>query len=160
MLTYRYRQSCIEFAKADIEWEDPINIKNLRNVLRKGETTVNLVGSDSTDSVRHKKTTGMHSNCTMKTFKLRGAGVMVWRCFSWLRVGSLFWLKETMDRFVYLLILNEIMLHYAEWKIPLNCQFQQDNDPKQTSIKVRTWLTAEKIDLMIWPSQSPDLISI
>ena len=73
---------------------------------------------------------------------------------------DLFWLKETMNRFLYLHILCEIILHYAECKMPLNCQFQPDKYPKQTSIQVRTWLTVKKIDLMIWPSQSLGLISI
>ena len=86
-------------------------------MLRKDETKVNSVESDSTHSVSHKKTAEMHPNCTMKTFKLRGAGVMVWRCFSWLGVQSLFWLKETMERFLYFHILGEIILHYAERKI-------------------------------------------
>ena len=129
-------------------------------MLRKEENKINSVESDTTHLVRHKKTAGMHFNCTMKTFKLRGAGVMAWRCFSSLGVGYLIWLKETIYRFLYLHILGEIILHYAERKMPLNCQFQQDNEPKQTSIQVRTWLTAKKIDLMIWPSRSPDLISI
>ena len=118
-------------------------------MLRKVESTINLVFSDSTHSVRHKKTAGMHSNCTMKTFKLRGAGLMAWRCFSSVGVGCLFWSKETMARFLYLQILGDITLHYAERKMPLNCLFQQDNEPKQTSIQVRTWLTAKKFDLII-----------
>lgn len=121
------------------------------------ETKVNLVGSDGKHWVRRPKSAELHPNYTLKTFKHGGGSIMVWGCFSWHGVGPLFWIKETMDRFLYVRILEETMLPYAEWEMPLKWQFQQDNDPKHTSILARTWLTAKKIDSMIWPSQSPDL---
>ncbi|KAL1924620.1 uncharacterized protein VTP21DRAFT_4274 [Calcarisporiella thermophila] len=35
--------------------------------------------------------------------------------------------------------------------------FQQDNDPKHTSNITRDWLRNKSIDMLEWPSQSPDL---
>lgn len=35
--------------------------------------------------------------------------------------------------------------------------FQQDNDPKHTSAVARAFLESNKVTLMQWPSQSPDL---
>ena len=38
--------------------------------------------------------------------------------------------------------------------------FQQDNDPKYTSRRVQKWFEEQKIMLLDWPAQSPDLSPI
>ena len=35
--------------------------------------------------------------------------------------------------------------------------FQQDNDPKHTSKKVKEWLGEQDFRTIVWPAQSPDL---
>ena len=35
--------------------------------------------------------------------------------------------------------------------------FQHDNDPKHSSIRTREWLISNKIHVLDWPAQSPDL---
>ncbi|MEC4629864.1 transposase, partial [Bacillus safensis] len=44
-------------------------------------------------------------------------------------------------------------------KLKLGCKwvFQMDNDPKRTSKVVATWLKDNKVKVLEWPSQSPDL---
>uniref|UniRef100_A0AAZ3PHT6 Tc1-like transposase DDE domain-containing protein n=1 Tax=Oncorhynchus tshawytscha TaxID=74940 RepID=A0AAZ3PHT6_ONCTS len=44
-------------------------------------------------------------------------------------------------------------------KLKLGCQwvFQMDNDPKHTSKVVAKWLKDNKVKVLEWPSQSPDL---
>lgn len=82
---------------------------------------------------------------------------MVWACFSWTGVGPIHWIKETMDQSVYVNLLTNIMVPYAEENMPLIWKFQQDNDPKHTSKGAREWFQRNNVDLLTWPSQSPDL---
>ena len=44
-------------------------------------------------------------------------------------------------------------------KLKLGCKwvFQMDNDPKHTSKVVAKWLKDNKIKVLEWPTQSPDL---
>lgn len=49
------------------------------------------------------------------------------------------------------------MLPYAEDHMPLIWKFQQENDPKHTSRKAKQFFQDNKIDVLPWPSQSPDL---
>ena len=49
------------------------------------------------------------------------------------------------------------MLPYASKEMPLKWVFQQDNDPKHTSLLAKSWFASNEIEVMDWPAQSPDL---
>lgn len=82
---------------------------------------------------------------------------MVWACFSFYGVGPIYRIKKIMDQHLYVQILEEIMLPYAEEEMPLIWVFQQDNDPKHTSKLAKQWFLANRVNVMEWPAQSPDL---
>ena len=82
---------------------------------------------------------------------------MIWGCFSYYGVGPIYHIPGIMDQFGYIKILEEVMLPYAEEEMPLKWVFQQDNDPKHTSKRAASWFQTNKIKVMEWPAQSPDL---
>ena len=62
-----------------------------------------------------------------------------------------------MDQYVYVDILENIMMSYAEDNMPLKWVFQQDNDPEHTNRKAKQWSHDNKVEVMEWPAQLPDL---
>lgn len=84
--------------------------------------------------------------------------INVWGCFTASGVGDLHLVKGNMEQLQY----KQIMVHHM---IPSATRlfdsshftFQQDNDPKHTAKTVQNYLRTKKIEVMTWPSQSPDL---
>lgn len=63
-----------------------------------------------------------------------------------------------MDADKYRTILNENLLESAKvLKLGRRFTFQQDNDPKHTAKSTKEWFTNKRIQVLEWPSQSPDL---
>ena len=48
------------------------------------------------------------------------------------------------------------MVAHAD-NMPFQWTFQQDNEPKHMSKVVKQWFETNQIELMKWPTQSPDL---
>lgn len=130
---------------------------NWKNVLWSDETKVNLFGSDGKQYVRRPANAAFDPRYTLKTVKFGGGNIMVWGCFSYYGVGPLHLIEGNMNKEMYKDILTNVMLPYAEENMPLVWQFQQDNDPKHTSKLVKTWFQDQKIPIMTWPAQSPDI---
>jgi len=146
-----------QFAKNHLAWSGPHWSSKWNNVLWSDETKINLFGNDSRRYVRRPKGKELDVRYTKKTVKHGGGCIMVWGCFSWAGVGPIHRISDTITRFNYKDILAGTMLPYAEENMPLRWVFQQDNDPKHTSKLVKAWFTENEVNVMSWPSQSPDL---
>lgn len=70
---------------------------------------------------------------------------MIWGRFSYYGTGSIYRIENTMDQHVYLSILENVMLPYAE-----------HNDPKYTSRRAKDWFRDNEIQVLEWPAQSPE----
>jgi transposase len=126
-------------------------------VIFSDESKFNLITSDGIQRVWRKPGTGLQDKYLSKTVKHGGGYVMTWGCISSKGVGMLEFIDGTMDKYKYCSILAKHLPQSAA-KMGLDSFiFQQDNDPKHTSQHVKKFFEEKKIEILPWPSQSPDL---
>lgn len=153
LISTKNRMKRLCFAKEHVHW----TVANWKNVLFSDESKFNIFGTDGIAHVRRPKDKRLNSRYCLKTVKHGGGGVMVWGAFSAQGTGPLHQINGIMDSLMYRDIMADVMYPYAEWNMPLKFIFQQDNDPKHTSKVVKSWFLQNKINVMEWPAQSPDL---
>lgn len=154
LLNKKHVQKRLKFAQNHVSWP----LTRWRNILWSDESKIVLYGTSGTRQyVRRPPLTEFQPKYTVKTVKHGGAKINVWGCFSYHGVGPIFWIKGNMDQHIYRDILQNTMLPHADENMPLNWIFMQDNDPKHTSKLVQNWLQSNRIQILDWPAQSPDL---
>ncbi|CAF1578421.1 unnamed protein product [Rotaria magnacalcarata] len=129
-----------------------------KDVLWFDESKFNLFGSDGKIMMWRSTNEELSTQCTVLTIKHQGGSIMVWGCFSRAGVGNLHFIDGTVDRFVYREILEKNLIQSAN-KLGLsgNFVFQHSNDPKDRAVFVNDWLKKKQIEVLKWPSFSPDL---
>ncbi len=81
---------------------------------------------------------------------------MVWGCFAASGPGRLAIIDRTMNSALYQKILKE-NVQPSVCDLKRTWVMQQDNVPKHTSKSTSEWLKKNKIKVLEWPSQCPDL---
>lgn len=107
--------------------------------------------------MRRRKGEEFCKNCIKPTVKGGGESVLVWGSMSAKGTGPIHRITGIMDRYVYLNIVKNILLPFAEEYMPEEWIYQADNDPKHSARIVKTFLSDNNINVMKWPAQSPDL---
>lgn len=154
LLSRKHVAKRLKFATSHSNW----TVEMWRNVLWTDESKIVLFGGKGSRCyVRRPPNAEYNPNYTIKTIKHGGSSIMVWACFSYYGVGPIHWIRSIMDETIYVNIMQEVMLPYASEEMPLVWVFQQDNDPKHTSKLATKWFKDNKINVMEWPAQSPDL---
>uniref|UniRef100_A0AAY5L5F5 Tc1-like transposase DDE domain-containing protein n=1 Tax=Esox lucius TaxID=8010 RepID=A0AAY5L5F5_ESOLU len=146
-LTKKNIQAWLKFAKTNIK--SPKSI--WENVLWSDETKDERFGHNSKRYVWHKNNTAHHPKNTIPTVKRGGGSIMLWGCFSSAGTGALVRVEGIMNSSKYQAILAQnLQASVRQLKMKRKFTFQHDNDPKHTS-------KSKKINVLEWPSQSPDL---
>ena len=95
---------------------------------------------------------------TIPTVKHGGGSIMLWRCFSVAGTGRLVRIEGKMNAAMYRDFLDKNQLQSAlDLRLERQFIFQQDTDPKHTAKISKKWLQDNSVNVLEWPSQSPDL---
>ena len=159
-LTARHKQTRLKWAEKHREW----TINDWKRVVWSDETKINRVGSDGIQYAWVRDGNSLPSSQLQPTLKFGGGNIMIWGCMTWAGVGKVAKIEGRMNTQQYICILEsslvptmEACVLLPEFPAQSELLFQQDNDPKHTSNTTISWFRALKINLLSWPSQSPDL---
>lgn len=83
---------------------------------------------------------------------------MVWGCCSAAGVGRLHHIDTKMNTAVFIEVLEQNLLASRRaLRLPRDYVFMQDNDPKHAAKATKHWLADHGVQVLNWPSDSPDL---
>ena len=95
---------------------------------------------------------------TIPAVRHGGGSIMLSGCFAAGGTGALHKIDGIMRQEKDVDILKQhLKTSVRKLKLGLKWVFQVDNDPKHTSKVVAKWLKDNKVKVLEWPSQSPDL---
>ena len=152
----RHIRQRLEFALRHQHW----TVDDWKRVIWSDETKINRLGSDGRDWVWKKKTDyGLVDKEIKGTTKFGGGNLMFWGCMTAQGIGYGCRIDGRMNAELYTSILDDYLLPTIKYyKLKRNkLFFQQDGDSKHTSKAARKWLNDNKITILEWPPQSPDL---
>ncbi|GFS63084.1 transposable element Tcb2 transposase [Trichonephila clavipes] len=114
--------------------------------------------SPSIRKIWRKNKTALEPKNVLPTLKYGGGNVMVWGCVAYNGAGNLAFIDNKISALAYIDVLRQNLLDSAK-KLSLENTFifQQDNDPKHTTIVTKTWLLYHAPRRHEIPPQSPDL---
>jgi len=129
------------------------------NVIFSDESKFNLFGPDGYKRSWRFPNSPLQDWHIRSVVKFGGGSVMVWGCITSRGVGKLVFVEGRMDanQFIDVLVSGygaTLEMH----KFNLNdVILQQDNDPKHNAKLTKEWLSEAEINVLPWPSCSPDM---
>jgi len=134
-------------------------VEDWKKVVWSDETKINRLGSDGRKWGWKRPGEGLSDRLVEGTLKFGGGSVMVWGCMMWEGTGYAVKIDGRMDGDLYIKILEDDLQASLNFygKTTNDIIFQQDNDPKHTCKKAKTWFQDHGFTVLPWPAQSPDL---
>jgi len=84
--------------------------------------------------------------------------INVWGCFNYKGVGDLYQVQGNLEKNQFKQILIHHLVPSMNRMFPDGSGiFQQDNDPKHTARSIKDYIRSKNLNILPWPSQSPDL---
>jgi hypothetical protein len=155
LLQPRHITNRMDFAIRHKDW----TLADWKRVVWSDETKINRLGSDGKKWVWKKQGEKLSSRLVEGTVKFGGGSLMLWGCMGWDGVGESVWIQGRMDKELYTSILDEDLRSSIKYfkKDLQDIIFQQDNDPMHVSGMAKEWFQKNKVQVLEWPAQSPDL---
>lgn len=144
--------------KARMDFES-WTVEDWKQVVFSDESKINRLSSDGKHWCWKKRGEPMKPSHLKEVVKHGGGSLMVWGCLTSKGIGDLCRIDGGLDADLYCKILGDELLstlRYYHLK-KSDTIFQQDNDPKHTSKKAQQWIKANKLEVLNWPANSPDL---
>jgi len=154
-LLKHHRQARLDFALTHKDW----TVDDWKRVVWSDETKINRLGSDGKKWVWKKKGEGLSDRLVQDTVKFGGGSLMMWGCMLWEGPGFACKIDGKMDGDLYVKIMQDELQDSLAYYHKLASQviFQQDNDPKHTCNKAKTYFQDQDYQVLLWPANSPDL---
>ena len=147
----RHKKARLQFATAHAD-------KDHRNALWSDEAKIELFGHNDHRCVWRKKGEACKPKNIIPTMKHGGGSIMLWGCFAAEGTDALHKIDGIMMEENDVDILKQpLKTSVRKLKLCRKWVFQMDNDPKHTSKVVAKWLKDNKVKVLEWPSQIPDL---
>jgi predicted transcriptional regulator/transposase len=123
------------------------------------ETKINLHSNDGRDRTFRKKGEPLRDHNVSPTKKFGGGSLMVWGCMLPCGVGCLCRVDGAIDSQLYCDMLGDALIKSLRLYDLQTDEviFQHDNAPSHSSHRTKRWLKRNEIEVIDWPSQSPDL---
>ena len=155
LLSQRHKRERMDFAIHHRHW----TVDDWMRIIWSDEVKINRLGSDGRKWVYKRAGEALSDRLVEGSLKFGGGSLMMWGCMTWEGPGYACRIDGKMDADLYCQILEDELQGTLEFynKSPDNVIFQQDNDPKHTSKKARSWFEDHGFTVMKWPAQSPDL---
>ena len=157
LLRKQNKQKRLKRAREHQHWM----IEDWNKVLWTDESKFEVFGTRRRIFVRRSVAERAREECIAATVKHGGGTVMIWGCFTGVRLGDIVKIDGTLRKEGYREILEDHAIPSGIRLLGQNFIFQQDNDPKHTSKLCTDYLChleeEKTIKIMEWPPQNPDL---
>lgn len=113
--------------------------------------------------VRRRAGEAFLPECISPTVKHGGGSIMIWGCMTAQGVGEIHLCDGRMNGVRYINMLEEVLEASIVRFFDINSEnyyFQQDNAPCHKAQAVIRWFDENRVNLLDWPPQSPDLSPI
>jgi len=144
-----HKEKRLKWAKEMMSWKE-----NWKRIVWSDEKKFNLDGPDGWKYYWHD--IREHEQIFSKR-QQGGGSVMIWACFGWNGKSDIVLIKGRSKALDYQNMLEDHLLTVAEEIGGLHWQFQQDNAPIHTARSTYEWFSSNGVQVMDWPSLSPDL---
>jgi len=155
LLSRKHRQARLAFARRYRNW----TVEDWKRVVWSDESKYNVFGSDGRQYHWKKPGASLQSHHITPTVKHGGGSIFVWGCITARGVGFMCRINDGLDAELYQSILKGELLDTLNWYglEKGSIIFQHDNDPKHTARSTKDLLRELDLNVLQWPSQSPDL---